>query len=66
MRMENVMSISEINKMNEELAKKDAKIVQLEADLAAEQETNLDLMEAIADNYERLLALEERVNGGAP
>jgi len=60
------MSISEINKMNEELAKKDAKIVQLEADLAAEQETNLDLMEAIADNYERLLALEERVNGGAP
>lgn len=58
MKFQNKKSISEIREEERVLAEKDARIAQLEADLAAAKEENLMIMEAMAEVYEENLKLK--------
>lgn len=63
METKNPMPISEIRKGQQ--VSPESKIIRLEAELAAEKEAKLTIMEATAQVYEELLALKEQI-GGTP
>ncbi|WP_340673752.1 hypothetical protein [Brevibacillus agri] len=62
MKFSNQESITEIRKKQQETPEQ--KIVRLEAELAAEKEDKLTIMEATAQLYEELLLLKEQMTGG--
>ncbi|MGZ0050897.1 hypothetical protein [Brevibacillus gelatini] len=59
MKFSNQESITEIRKKQQETPEQ--KIVRLEAELAAEKEDKLRIMDATAQLYEELLLLKERI-----
>lgn len=59
MQFSNQESITEIRKKQQETPEQ--KIVRLEAELAAEKEDKLRIMDATAQLYEELLLLKERI-----
>ncbi|WP_432775268.1 hypothetical protein AAFJ72_18855 [Brevibacillus gelatini] len=61
MKFSNQESITEIRKKQQETPEQ--KIVRLEAELAAEKEDKLTIMEATAQLYEELLHLKEQLMG---
>lgn len=61
MKFQNVKPITVIREEQQETP--EAKIVRLEAELAAEREDKLTIMEATAQVYEELLALKEEIGG---
>ncbi|QQE75230.1 hypothetical protein [Brevibacillus composti] len=63
MKFQNVKAITQIRE--DELETPEAKVVRLQAELAAEKEDKLTIMEATAQVYEELLALKEQI-GGTP